>query len=189
MLGTLSGGRVGLVFNCMNTNIGSLAIAIRYVLNRKQFSAPKSYDEILLFNYPLTKARLMPHLAQAVVMILGGQELTWNWDQNTKHLLDPKNKIISEMHAISSALKPLATWSGVEVIQACRQMLGGHGFSALSKFGTIWNDSDISLTWEGDNNVLLQQAAKYVLDNAKKFSNGKTIEAKSLSFITRVKNE
>lgn len=136
-----------MVFNCLNANLGSMAIAIRYVLNRRQFSAPKSFDEILLFDYPLTKARLMPHLAQTVVMYLGAQELTYKWDQQTSNLLDPKNKIIAEMHAISSALKPIATISGMEATQAARQMLGGHGFSAFSRLGSIYNDADISSTW------------------------------------------
>lgn len=44
MLGTLSGGRIMIIFNCTTAHLASLAIAIRYVLGRKQFSAPKSYD-------------------------------------------------------------------------------------------------------------------------------------------------
>lgn len=67
-------------------------------------------------------------------------------------------------------------------------MLGGHGFSAFSRLGAIYNDADVDATWEGDNNVLLQQAAKYVLDNARKFAKGKHIEeAKTLNFIVKVR--
>ena len=48
--------------------------------------------------------------------------------------------------------------------------------------------ADVDATWEGDNNVLLQQAAKYVLDNARKFAKGKHIEeAKTLNFIVNVR--
>jgi acyl-CoA oxidase len=43
-------------------------------------------------------------------------------------------------------------------------MLGGNGFSSYSKLGTLFNDNDINLTWEGDNHVLLQQTSKYVLE-------------------------
>lgn len=95
---------------------------------------------------------------------------------------------MAEMHAVSSAMKPIVTWFATEVIQACRQMLGGHGFSAFSRLGAIYNDADVDATWEGDNNVLLQQAAKYVLDNARKFAKGKHIEeAKTLNFIVNVR--
>ena len=47
-------------------------------------------------------------------------------------------------------------------------MVGGHGYSSLSKLGVLYNDNDVNNTWEGDNNVLYQQATKYVLDNAQK---------------------
>ena len=128
----------------------------------------------------------MPLLAQTVVMVIGGQELALNWDNNLHNLLDPKNKIIAEIHAISSSCKPIVTWFNTETIQVCRQMLGGHGYSSYSRFGTIFNDSDINQTWEGDNNVLLQQAAKYILDNARKHSKGKPIEAQTLCFLANV---
>ena len=43
-LGTLSGGRVILVSQATTVAVNALTIAIRYTLNRKQFSAPKSLD-------------------------------------------------------------------------------------------------------------------------------------------------
>lgn len=52
-------------------------------------------------------------------------------------------------------------------------MLGGHGYHSYSKLAVLYNDNDINNTWEGDNNVLIQQATKYVLDNAQKVIKGK----------------
>lgn len=52
-------------------------------------------------------------------------------------------------------------------------MLGGHGYSSFSKLGVLYDDNDINNTWEGDNNVLIQQATKYVLDNLQKVMKGK----------------
>lgn len=46
--------------------------------------------------------------------------------------------------------------------------MGGHGYSSFSKIGTLYNDNDINLTWEGDNHVLIQQTSKYVLEQAQK---------------------
>lgn len=62
-----------MIFNSMTIPINCITIAVRYVLGRRQFSAPKSLDEVLLFDYPLTKSRLMPLLAQTLVMTLAGQ--------------------------------------------------------------------------------------------------------------------
>jgi len=42
-------------------------------------------------------------------------------------------------------------------------MMGGHGYSAYSKMGVLYSNNDVNNTWEGDNSVLAQQTAKYVL--------------------------
>jgi len=65
-------------------------------------------------------------------------------------------------------------------------MLGGHGYSYLSKLAVLYNDNDVNNTWEGDNNVLLQQATKYVLDSAGKLMKGKPIESQILKFLAEV---
>lgn len=65
-------------------------------------------------------------------------------------------------------------------------MLGGHGYSAYSKLGTLYNDHDVNNTWEGDNNVLIQQATKYILDNAQRMMKGKQIESQTLAFLADV---
>lgn len=70
-LGPLSGGRTILSWNSIALAINAITIAIRYTLQRRQFSAPKSNDEILLFDYPLTKYRLMTILSQTVVYHFG----------------------------------------------------------------------------------------------------------------------
>ena len=43
-LGALSGGRTILAFNSIALAINAITIAVRYTLQRKQFSAPKSFN-------------------------------------------------------------------------------------------------------------------------------------------------
>lgn len=62
-------------------------------------------------------------------------------------------------------------------------MMGGHGYSSFSKLGVLYNDNDINNTWEGDNTVLIQQATKFVLDNAQKMMKGKPIKSQLLAFL------
>lgn len=62
--------------------------------------------------------------------------------------------------------------------------MGGHGYSIYSKLATLYNDNDINNTWEGDNNVLLQQTAKFVLDNVQAAMKGKTINNRYLNYFT-----
>lgn len=51
-------------------------------------------------------------------------------------------------------------------------MLGGHGYSAFSGLGRYYHDNDVNSTWEGDNNMLLQQTSKYLLKAIKSREQG-----------------
>lgn len=52
----------------------------------------------------------MTILAQTVVYHFGAFEFTQFWDKNYYNILDPKNKLMNELHAISSILKAKASW-------------------------------------------------------------------------------
>ena len=54
--------------------------------------------------------------------------------------------------------------------------------------GTLYNDHDVNNTWEGDNNVLMQQATKYIFDNAKKAMKKEKIISPLLKFLEQVIN-
>lgn len=70
---------------------------------------------------------------------------------------------MSEIHAVISSSKPLLTWTARDAIQEAREACGGHGYLKASKLGDLRNDHDPSVTYEGDNNVLGQQASNWLL--------------------------
>lgn len=74
--------------------ISALTIAIRYTCIRRQFNKSPGLTENLLIEYPLTKRRMMPLLAQAIVYEIGNFEILQEWDKNFKNILDPKNKVM-----------------------------------------------------------------------------------------------
>lgn len=61
-------------------------------------------------------------------------------------------------------MKAQASWQANQAVSECRRACGGLGYSYYSKFAYLTTMTDINSTWEGDNNVLLQQTAKYLLD-------------------------
>ncbi len=68
MLGTLVGGRICVGSAAVSAARTSLAIAIRYATVRRQFGAGPSEPERALLEYPSHRKRLLPYLAESVVL-------------------------------------------------------------------------------------------------------------------------
>jgi acyl-CoA oxidase len=75
------------------------------------------------------------------------------------------------LETFAAATKAEATWFALDTIQECREACGGAGYLAENRFGQLRSDLDVYVTFEGDNNVLLQLVGKRLLsDYAKKFT-------------------
>ncbi|XP_050305249.1 peroxisomal acyl-coenzyme A oxidase 3-like [Anthonomus grandis grandis] len=141
----------------------ALIIAIRYAGVRKQFGTGGS--EMPILEYQTHQYRLLPHLAAIYVLKVFGRNLgdIYNKFLNNKDSIENADFLGVELHIITSAAKPLAAWICRDAIQSCREACGGHGYLKAARLGDLKNNQEASLTYEGENWVLIQQVGNFLI--------------------------
>jgi len=137
---------------------------------------PKLSKEDAIFGYQTTQMRLIIPLAEHLSIRFSMFDLGIRWREILTSLHDPKDNAVVETHALISALKPMSTNIVQKRLQPLRELMGGHGYSSFSNLGNLRNMNDINCTWEGDNTILVQQCAKFILTNFQRKLKGKPIE-------------
>ncbi|KAJ0030176.1 hypothetical protein Pint_14480 [Pistacia integerrima] len=67
------------------------------------------------------------------------------------------------IYVISSAFKATSTWHNQRTLQECREACGGQGLKTENHVGHLKSEFDLQSTFEGDNNVVMQQVNVYGL--------------------------
>ncbi|KAG7208991.1 hypothetical protein KM043_015158 [Ampulex compressa] len=178
-LGALSSGRVTITNIAAHYATLAMVIAIRYSAVRKQFG-PSPLEEMPIIEYQAQHGRLFPHLAATYAMKIFSTRFIERVRAFHMNLLsaEDKDKLSAEgmeIHALSSATKPLCSWMSRDAIQDCRESCGGHGYLKMARLGQLRAENDANCTYEGENNVLIQQASNWLLNQWSQFLNGKEI--------------
>ncbi|XP_072982030.1 acyl-coenzyme A oxidase 3, peroxisomal-like [Typha latifolia] len=152
----LTFGRVNIAVSSIYVSKIGLAIAVRYALSRRAFSISPNSPEVLLLDYPSHQRRLLPLLAKTCAMSCASNYLKQIYLKRTPEA----NKAV---HIYSSALKATLTWQNMTTLQECREACGGQGLKTENRIGVLKGEFDVQSTFEGDNNVLMQQVSKALL--------------------------
>ncbi|CAI0385285.1 unnamed protein product [Linum tenue] len=155
-LAPLTSGRVTISLSAIYSAQIGLAIAIRYALSRRAFSFVPNEPEVLLLDYPSHQRRLLPLVAKTYAMTCAGNYLKKMYVKRTPE----SNKTI---HVVSSGFKAVLTWHNMRTLQECREACGGQGLKTENQVGHLKGEYDVQSTFEGDNNVLMQQVSKALL--------------------------
>ncbi|MCK2035542.1 acyl-CoA dehydrogenase family protein [Microbacterium sp. SSW1-49] len=168
MLGTLVQGRVSLDGAASWASALGLDIAITYATQRRQFDGADG-EEVVLLDYGKHQRRLLPRLATTYAQIFAHDEFLQKFDGVFSGRTDtPADR--EDLETLAAALKPLSTWHALDTLQEAREACGGAGFMFENRLVGLRADLDIYVTFEGDNNVLLQLVGKRLLtDYANQF--------------------
>jgi acyl-CoA oxidase len=153
----------------------AVTIATRYLAIRRQFrdnddsGAP---EEKQVLDYSTVQIRILPLLATTFALHYSGMAM---WDLYLRTRGDGSREgdeaMLAELHSTSAGLKSMATDLSANGIETCRRAMGGHGFgySGLIQINQDWLSKP---TVEGDNWMITQQVARYLIKKVKERAEG-----------------
>ena len=203
--GTLTFIRSMIVLQSGSTLARGVTIATRYCAVRRQFQdrdTPEStLGENQVIDYTMVQYRILPLLAASYALHFTGRNMVDLYNANQKRMnqgqnvrpsadakrspgpeqLNSTSDLLADLHAVSCALKAFASTTAAEGLEVCRRACGGHGYSAFSGIGSWYADYLPTVTWEGDNYMLTQQVARYLLKTARAVLSGKSRNANGIA--------
>ncbi|MGH2748632.1 MAG: acyl-CoA dehydrogenase [Actinomycetota bacterium] len=162
MIGTLVQGRVSVSGAAVSAAKTALVIAIRYGLERTQFSPPDSDEEVTILDFTQHRRRLMPLLATTYALHHAQEELVQKLHESFS-VADYPERERRRLESLAAGIKATTTWHATTTIQTCREACGGAGYMSVNRLPQLKADTDVFTTFEGDNTVLLQLVAKGLL--------------------------
>lgn len=159
-------------------------IAIRYAIVRRQFKSQQTGEERQILDYQTHQFRLFPVLGLTYSIVLASNSFVAKYVQYEDKLKENEEPfmLLREIHALCSTLKPLATWKMRKYGEIVKQCCGGHGFLEVSGISRIVKEEEAYVTAEGANNVILQQTAKYLLEQCQKLMSGDELDDETAYF-------
>ncbi|KAL6056203.1 Acyl-coenzyme A oxidase (Acyl-CoA oxidase) [Balamuthia mandrillaris] len=193
--------RVKLVLSAASALARGVTVATRYSAVRRQFGPEPGAPEKQLLDYKLQQYRILPHVARTYALIFTGRYMQNLFDTLSSHLASYSSSSASSssdpfatlplVHATSSGLKSWCTFMAAEGLESCRRTLGGHGYAHYSGISEITAGYVGILAAEGENYLLTQQTARYLLKLFEKTKREKRVpeEASMADYLEKCREE
>ncbi|OCK85349.1 acyl-CoA oxidase [Lepidopterella palustris CBS 459.81] len=167
LYGSLTFVRAQIIMHARLILARAVTVAVRYTAIRRQFrnrdSKDESEPEMAILDYPTVQIRILPLLATTFALHYTG-EMMYDLYSRTRQSIEKGDfSAIAELHSASSGLKSLCTTLAADGIETCRRAMGGHGFGGGSGLVGINADYLSKPTVEGDNWMITQQVAAYLI--------------------------
>jgi acyl-CoA oxidase len=170
--------RVDIVYDAAFKLAKAVTISTRYCTVRRQFHYPTAKSglelETQVIRYSSVQHRLFPLLSTAYALFITSESLYQTFNQLMSKLEINDASMLPQVHATTCALKSWSTRRSTDGIEECRKAMGGHGFSMFSGVADLFATFIPSNTYEGDNFVLAQQTARFILKQLSHVLQGET---------------
>ncbi|KAH8697520.1 acyl-CoA dehydrogenase/oxidase C-terminal [Talaromyces proteolyticus] len=143
----------------------AVTVAVRYTSIRRQFKDRDNAKgpEIHVLDYPTVQIRILPLLATTYALHYVGLAMQKTYKSARMEIERGDFSSLAYMHSMSSGLKSHCTNIVADGIETCRRALGGHGYGGASGFTRLGPDYLSRVTVEGDNWMITQQVASYLI--------------------------
>lgn len=149
----------------------AVTVAVRYTTIRRQFKDKDDHSEApetSVIDYSTVQIRILPLLATVFALHFTGQVMKETFLSNRERIAQNDFSGMAELHSLSSGLKSLCTDLAANGIETCRRAMGGHGYGGYSGLVQLNADYLSKPTVEGDNWMITQQVARYLMKVAKR---------------------
>ncbi|KAI9880063.1 MAG: hypothetical protein M1830_005795 [Pleopsidium flavum] len=165
--GSLTYVRANIVMHARLVLARAVTIAVRYTSIRRQFRDRDAKDasgpEVAVLDYPTVQIRILPLLATTFALHYSGEAMNELYQRTRKTIEGGDFSALADLHSTSSGLKSLCTTLAADGIEICRRAMGGHGFGGYSGLVQLNSDYLSKPTVEGDNWMITQQVAAYLI--------------------------
>ncbi|OCT44470.1 Peroxisomal acyl-coenzyme A oxidase 1 [Cladophialophora carrionii] len=170
--GSLTEARSRIVMHARLVLARAVTVAVRYTCVRRQFKGDDDLPstrgcETSVLDYSTVQIRILPLLATTFAFHFSGKKMKEVFTSTRQEVAEGNFARLADLHSMSSGLKSLCTDLAANGIETCRRALGGHGYGGYSGLKQLNDDYLSKPTVEGDNWMITQQVAKYLLKAAK----------------------
>ncbi|XP_029418797.1 acyl-coenzyme A oxidase-like protein, partial [Nannospalax galili] len=153
MLATLTPSRLAVTFQAVGTMKLGLTIAIRYSHSQRHFG-PMGKEKVKIIEHQMQTLRLMPHLATVLALTFTSRYAASILGEDIfqgKELINSRS-----VKALVAGLKAYSTWENISCLQDCGECTGGMGYMMENRIAGLKCDTDVLVTFEDNNVVMLQ---------------------------------
>ncbi|KAI9743446.1 MAG: hypothetical protein M1818_002758 [Claussenomyces sp. TS43310] len=170
--------RIMITRNCSFQLAQALTIATRYSIVREQGLGPNGYGaaEVSIMKYKSQHFRLLTLISKTYAILFAWKSCNDSYHAMTTRQYQGDHTTLPYMHMLAAGLKAWATQTAADGAEDARKCCGGQGYITASGLPEIVASVTATATFEGENYVMWQQVARFLLRCLAEIRVGKPVD-------------